>query len=235
MKALRSADGISDILNAILRITALNDPGDIYRLVSVCEEDADGEAVSRQVEVVIPPGLRDANASVRVRLDAIVKLMQGLKDFKQPICSPFKPKITGQLVTVNFSSSSDEVPSKNRVLKTLSYRDQLGQPEAAHLAHWDGFSYDTGGAIVTSKGLPWGVVQVWASTVDEGKRVIAHAAAIAGVDLSDPKHEWVLSSTDHPRYGRQARVYPVAWDRTGRLMISKRIGPSGSPSYERDP
>lgn len=207
-------------------------PAVMYQLNSVCEVDSTGKPETKQVIRAIPE--LETFAALDARLGAIVDIAQGLKDFKQPICSDKRPKIAGELVSVNFQSAANEVPAKDRVRKEFRYRDQDGHPESFHINHWKDFSWETGDAIVTSKGLPWGIVQVWAATVAEGKRVIAHAASAAGVDLADPAHEWVVSSTTNPRYGRRARVYPVVWSDTGKLMVSKRDGPSGLPAWKRD-
>ena len=206
-------------------------PADLYRLVSVCEMDAQGEPVSQTREVTLPaaPILN----GIVARLDAMEVLMQGLKDFKQPVCG--KKKATGELVTVNFNSHPAEVPSKQQVVKQLRYRDQSGRPESFHVDHWRGFVWQTGPVIVTSRGAAWGVVQVWASTSDEGRRVINHAAAAASVSLGVPEHKWEITSPKDPRYGREATVYPVKFDATGLVMVSKRDGASGSPVWMRDP
>lgn len=95
------------------------------------------------------------------------------------------------------------------------------------MAHWIGFRWTTGPVIVAAVG-DWGTVQVWAVSEAEGKRVIRHAAAIAGFDPDDSsKGEWIVTGTDHPRYGKVAEVGIRV--RRGVPMISKREGPSGSP------
>jgi len=208
-------------------------PGVLYRLTSVCEVNANGDPISQAVERSIPE--METFAALDARLGAIVDIAQGLKDFKQPVCAPERFRQTGDLVSVNFQSKTADVPARDRVRKEFRYRDQTNTPESAHVAHWQDFSWSTGPVCVISKGLPWGVPQVWASSENEGKRVIGHAAAAAGVDLTDPKHEWVISSSSNPRYGRQAQVYPVVCAETNKLMISKRDGPSGLPSWKRDP
>jgi hypothetical protein len=208
-------------------------PGVLYRLTSVCELNANGDPISQAVERSIPE--METFAGLDARLGALVDIAQGLKDFRQPICPTERFRPVGEMVSVNFQSSSDEVPAKDRVRKEFRYRDQNSHPESFHIDHWRSFSWLTGPVIVKSTGLSWGQPQVWAATADEGKRVIAHAAAAAGVDLTDPRHQWEVSTTASPRYGRQARVYPVVWDDSEELMISKRDGPSGLPGWKRDP
>ena len=206
-------------------------PGSLYRLQSICELDVDGEPVDQAVEVTTDGGFW--GDEILDRLDNLVPLLQGLKDFKQPVCG--KKKATGELVTVNFNSHPAEVPTKQQVVKQLRYRDQSGQPESFHVDHWRDFVWQTGPVIVTSRGAAWGVVQVWASTSAEGRRVINHAATAASVSLGVPEHKWEITSPKDPRYGREATVYPVKFDATGLVMVSKRDGPSGIPIWMRSP
>jgi hypothetical protein len=114
-----------------------------------------------------------------------------------------------------------------RVTKTLTYRDQTGANLAAHTEHWRGFVWQAGPVIVTHKDGPWGVVQVWASSIEEGKRVIRHAASIAGVD-PDAEGRWEISGTTNPRYGRSATLAPLVL-KGGEISVTKREGSSGTP------
>jgi hypothetical protein len=114
-----------------------------------------------------------------------------------------------------------------RVRKTLQYRDQGNTSEAAHVEHWRGFSWEAGPVIVASDG-PWGTVQVWASSESEGKRVIRHAATIAGFDPDgDPAGRWIVTSSADRRYGRRGTMRVRV--RQGYLCVSKRDGPNGAP------
>lgn len=113
------------------------------------------------------------------------------------------------------------------VRKVLSYRDDSGSDQAAHVAHWEGFRWQTGPVIVASVG-PWGTVQVWASSAAEGKRVIRHAANIAGFDPDDSAvGEWIVTTSGNPRYGRSAEVGVKI--RAGVPYVTKREGPNGAP------
>jgi hypothetical protein len=116
------------------------------------------------------------------------------------------------------------------VRKILSYRDQGGASQAAHRAHWEGFTWSTGPVIVASVG-PWGCCKVWASSAAEGQRVIRHAAAIGGWDPDDPNvGRWIITGTANSRYGRSAVVGVKV--RHGVPWISKRDGPSGAPRVD---
>jgi hypothetical protein len=205
-------------------------PAEVYRLVSVCESDAQGEAISQSREVVIPqlPILE----GIVARLDAMDDLMQGLKDFRQPVCR--EPRPAGELVTVNFRSTQPSPAGERPLLKQLRYRDNAGRTEADHVAHWVPFEWQSGPAIVTSKGAKWGVVQVWAADPAEGRRVIEHAAAIAGVDLASAGHAWEDSTPRSSRYGK-AGLMRVEHTIDGIPCVSKRVGASQLPSWTAHP
>lgn len=112
--------------------------------------------------------------------------------------------------------------------KVLRYRDQSGASLEAHTEHWRGFEWEAGPVCVIHKGGAWGVPQVWASSVIEGKRVIAHAAAIAGVDLNCKTCEWVVTGSLNPRYGRTGTML-VKGLANGAVSVTKRDGPNGLP------
>jgi hypothetical protein len=113
------------------------------------------------------------------------------------------------------------------VRKVLSYRDESGASQEAHQAHWAGFRWSTGPVIVAAVGT-FGTVKVWAASELEGKRVIRHAGSISGWDPDDPEQgEWIVTSTDNPRYGRRAEVGVRV--RAGVIGVTKREGPSGAP------
>lgn len=214
-------------------------PGATFRIASACEEDASGEPVDKSVERVIParPGI----PAILDRLDAIGKwtdsttaphggtsMLQALKDFKQPTCERARPK--GELVSVRFKSVGVSSVSGQTLRKEFRYRDLSGADQCAHANHWEGFEWEAGPVCVISKNLEWGVPQVWAASAAEGRRVIIHAAAIAGVDVSDPKHRWIVTHSTNPRYGRSGRMVP---DRKAlnSIWVTKRPGPDGAPEF----
>lgn len=111
--------------------------------------------------------------------------------------------------------------------KRLSYRDQTGASLEAHTAHWAGFQWRAGPVIVTHKDGSWGVCQVWADSIEEGKRVIRHAGSIAGVD-PDQEGRWEISGTTNPRFGRRGLMAPLLLA-GGYISVTKREGSSGLP------
>ena len=111
--------------------------------------------------------------------------------------------------------------------KRLTYRDQSGASREAHAAHWDGFEFDAGPVIVACVG-DWGTLQVWAASEAEGRRVIGHAASIAGLPVNDPEEaEWIVTASSNPRYGKGGRFrVATCW---GVPVVTKRPGPNGYP------
>ena len=162
------------------------------------------------------------------KIDALAQLFQEHKNLKQPICS-VKPVLTGEWVSVNFQSDAASPGGERPLRKVLRYRDQTAAPLETHLAHWESFAWDAGPVIVISKNLSWGTQQVWAASVAEGKRVLSHAAQAAGVDLTDPKHEWIVTGSNDPRYGSTGRMRLDT--RGGKFMrvTSRRASPACPP------
>jgi len=111
--------------------------------------------------------------------------------------------------------------------KIFRYRDQTGTSLEAHTAHWASFVWEAGPVCVIHKGAVWGTPQVWASSAAEGKRVIRHAAAIAGVNV-DQDGEWEVTGSLNPRIGRTGTM-GVKVLRDGCLSVTKREGSSGLP------
>jgi hypothetical protein len=173
-------------------------PEIIYRHVSVCEKDAQGESISEQVKVEIPE-LTAPDAQI-ARLDAIVELLQAHKNFKQPICGNEKPVLLGDWVTTRWESDEKMVDSGRRLRKLLRYRTQSSRDLGQLSAYWRDFTWKSGPVCVIHKGAWWGTPQIWAQSAEEGKRVLRHAAAEAGLD-PDKIGGWKISSSRSPRNG----------------------------------
>lgn len=118
--------------------------------------------------------------------------------------------------------------SHRRRIKRLSYKDQGNTSQAAHQAHWRGYSFAAGNTIVAYIGN-WGTVQVWAADESTGRAVILHACSIASIPVSGPlAGEWVVTEAKAGRTGRPGQfVVPEA---EGVAFVSKRPGSSG-PVY----
>ena len=206
-------------------------PGGEFLLRGACERDENDNPA--QVVVSSPYAGGGGIARIEAKIAALVPLLQAQKDLRQPICRDRRPR--GRDVTVNFRQVSAEVIRGGGLMKRLSYKDPTMKPEEQHVAHWLGFEWQAGPAIVGFKGSPMGNVQVWAASPSEGRRVIEHACAICGVNPDHAEWEWIYTSTSNPRYGRTGTMRVVKWDMQGKPMISSRSGPSGLPGFKRDP
>lgn len=199
-------------------------PATVFRLVSACETAPDGSPLDKAVEKSIPA--LPVFEALDARLHALADIAQGLKTFKQPICRG-KPLHTGQGVTVGFISDEPSPASGERLRKTFSYRDQAGSTLEDTVAHWEHFSWQAGPVCVSSTGGGWGEPQVWAATAAEGRRVIQHAATIAGVDLTQPQHQWQITASDSVRLGMPGTMRTR--QRRGVIQVSMRPGSGGMP------
>ena len=214
-----------DLLWRFIEFVMATGSGGAYTMREPCDPDGDGQFVT--IPVDFTGGLTQFGA-LSNRIDALAELMQAHKDLRQPVCRE-KPPLTGEWVTVNFQSDEASSGGERPLRKEFRYRDQTAAPVETHIAHWESFAWNAGPVIVISKNLSWGTPQVWAASVEEGKRVIRHAAQVAGVDLDDPKHEWVVTGSNDPRYGRTGRMR-VDTRRGLFVRVTKRPGPSGLPS-----
>ena len=163
---------------------------------------------------------------VLTALDAIVAFQQQILLWKTPICSGSGTPVTGDAVTINWVSDEYSPNGNDRIRKIFTYFDQVGSTLEQTVAHWKDFTWNAGPVVVSCIGTPLGKPQVWADSVDEAKRVIQHAATIAGVDLA--KANWQVAPPKSSRYGL-AGLMRVHRSDHGILGITKRNGPSGSP------
>ena len=165
-----------------------------YQLLAPCEFDSEGNRLKVEVEIPALPPL-DALAT---RIEALIPILQGQKDFKQPICPGVKAQ--GDLRTIGFISEEISPNGKSRLRKRLRYRSQSGIGLDGLIDHWASFSFDAGPVIVKHIDGSWGTVTCWASSTTEGKRVIRHAAAEAAIDV-DKTGRWEVSSSTSTRRG----------------------------------
>ena len=96
--------------------------------------------------------------------------------------------------------------------------------------HWRDFEFAAGPITVGHVGSSLGSPQVWATSIDEGKRVIRHAGGEAGID-PDQVGEWRVGGSDNARYGvsGQMRVDTTG----GYYWITARDGSDQRPYVVR--
>ena len=132
---------------------------------------------------------------------AILQTLQYHLNSKTPTCSSnAKPPPEGEWVTTRWESEEVMPHSGHRLRKQFRYRSKSGLPLQERSAYWEWFQWQSGDVCVIHKGAWWGTPQVWAASEEEGKRVIRFAAGEAGLD-PDQVGQWVISSSDSPRYG----------------------------------
>ena len=196
--------------------------GVTYRVVSVCEKNENGEPISKDVAVTIPT--EPYQSAVLKRIDAVAELLQPLKDFKQPTCSAPKPQ--GDFRTISFISDERSPFGNDYLRKRLRYRSQSGTDLAGLVDHWKDFTWDAGPVCVQHSGHSWGTPQVWAASIDEGKRVLQHAGGEAGIDPNQVG-QWTISGSDNPRFGVSGRMRVNT--KGGYYWITERLGSNGRP------
>jgi hypothetical protein len=111
-----------------------------------------------------------------------------------------------------------------RGIKRLTYRHQGTPSQESQAAHWEGFTFRGGPWQVIYKGH-WGQIQVWAASEADGRAVVLHACAAAGIDPEDPNGEWFAAPSSSPRHQRIA-TYRTAL-KYGLPVVTVRPGPDG--------
>ena len=213
----------SVVANELAKIFATKYAAGTREIYAACNYKEDGSPETFSVTYPEEP----YQARVLTALDAIVDFQQQILLWRTPTCSGGGQSVTGEPVTINWISDEFSGTSGDRVQKLLTYFDQSGKTQAEHQAHWKDFSWQAGPVIVSCVGTPLGKPQVWAVSLDEAKRVIGHAAAIAGVDLTNA--EWMTGSPRSSSFGLRGTMRVKVSDQ-GLLWVTKRDGPFGLPT-----
>jgi hypothetical protein len=167
-------------------------PPKALTLNPVCEDEADSTTVVLPAEKYMD--------RIQSSLDALPVLLQAHLGYKTPTCGNEKPELLGQWVTTRWESDEKMVDSGRRLRKLFRYRTQSARDLGQLSDYWRDFTWKSGPVCVIHKGAWWGTPQVWAESAEEGKRVIRHAAAEAGID-PDQVGGWTISSSRSPRNG----------------------------------
>ena len=192
-----------------------------YELVAPCNKDPEtGEPLTRTWN--IPE--ETYTDRVLSGLTMITEIQQQCLDWKTPVCLSNEGK--GDYRTISFISEECSPYGNNRLRKRFRYRSQSGVGLDGVVDHWKDFAFDAGDVCVQHRGSTLGAPQVWAASADEGKRVILHAAAEAGVDPNQTG-EWSIGGSDNPRYGVFGRM--IVNTKGGYYWISSRLGENGRP------
>ena len=213
-----------NLLKAAFDLINQVEEGTTYKLQAVCEcPENDDQCEEPEIEKEIPTSWW-GDASIQ-RLDAIAELLQPLKSWKQPICNE-KVQLAGDFRTIAFISDDCSPDGNSRLRKRFRYRSQSGADLDTLVDHWKDFQWNAGPVCVQHSGHSWGTPQVWAASVDEGKRVILHAGREAGVD-PNKTGKWTVSGSNNPRFGMSGRMRVNT--KGGYYWITERLGSSGRP------
>ena len=212
---------ISNLLyDALSDLYATPLPGATYKLIAPCDEFEPG--VPKQIEVQIPT--LPTNQGIATRIEALIPILQGQKDFKQPLCPPAKPE--GEFRTIGFISESRSPNGRDYLRKRLRYRSMSGIGQDALITYWKDFEFDAGPVTTKHRGASWGTVTVWAASAEEGKRVIRHAAGEALIDV-DSVGRWEVSGSTSSRLGMPGRMKVNT--KGGYFWITERDGSNNRP------
>jgi len=193
-----------------------------YTLRAACNYKQDGTFEDYTITLPEQPWETRVLAMQEMNMDF---LQQHLL-WKTPTCGGGGQSVSGEPVTINFVSDERSPDGADFLRKRFVYFDQSGSPLEDHVTHWKDFVWEAGPACVSFEGTQMGKPQVWASTVDEAKRVITHAAAIAGIDVNTGN--WLTGTSRDTRFGKPGTMR-VARFSNGNYTVTKRPGSSGNP------
>lgn len=209
----------------------LNIPSGTINFQAKCDYDENGALELVQYPLLGATTRNQALTAIYQQNTVIAAMLQQHLNWKTPTCHE-RPEIRGDWVTVRFESTAAS-PSSNRPLRKLfRYRSESGRDLGTTTEYWKNFQFSAGPVCVIHKGAWWGVPQVWASSADEGKRVIRHAAGEAGLD-PDQVGGWTISGSNNPRYGMPGEMSVAEIDFGP--WVTKRDGPNGMPELAVDP
>jgi hypothetical protein len=161
------------------------------------------------------------------RTNLLAEMVNDQFNGKTPICGPDEPpEPEGEFRTISFRSEKTSPYGNSRLRKRLRYRSQQGVGLDALINYWKDFQWEAGPFRVRHTGSSWGAPEVWASSEDEGKRVLRHAAGEAGVD-PDKVGRWSTRRSNSSRRGVSGTMNV---DTTGGYYwITERDGSSHRP------
>ena len=192
-----------------------------FSFVAPCDKKEDGTPA----EVIYQFDEQNYQSRVLSQQAVLMEMLQQHLNWKTPICYG-NDQGGAYWRSITFESTTYSDNSNSRLVKRFRYRSNSPGDVGLLAQHWAGFSWNTGPVIVKHTGSALGSPQVWASSVDEGKRVIQHAGGEAGIDPNQTG-EWSISSSNSPRYGVQRTVVLKQVD--GCWMATSRQGPEGWP------
>lgn len=204
----------------------------VQEFKSVCDVDDIGNPA--KVNVTSYPATKASEALIALSKNQqlLVQVLQQHLDWKTPICTPEKPELKGDFVTIHFESDQDSPSGERPLRKLFRYRTESSRTSGQLREYWKDFVWQAGNTCVQHSGASWGTPQVWAASESEGKRVIQHAGREAGID-PDQVGKWTVSGSDNTRYGMSGKMRRSL--RLGDYWLTSRDGPSELPWQRADP
>ena len=196
-------------------------PSASFTFVAPCDKQPDGNPQA----VVYELPEQDYQSRVVSQQAVLMEIMQQHLNWKTPTCNEV-PEPKGDYRTISFISDERTTAGDRYLSKRFRYRSESGIGLSGLVDHWKDFEWDAGPVCVKHTGYSWGAPQVWAATVDEGKRVIQHAGREAGIDPNQVG-QWSVSGSDNPRFGLPGRMRVNT--KGGYYWITERLGSSGRP------
>ena len=193
-----------------------------FLFTSACGENDDGSVANIQYQLAGAEDLSSCFNALASQNYELMRMIQQHLLWKTPICKPEKPELRGSWVTTRWISDEKMDHSGKRLRKLLRYRSESSRNLGQLSAYWQDFTWTAGEVCVIHKGAWWGTPQVWASTQEEGQRVLRFAAAEAGID-PDQAGEWGVSSSSSPRYGMSGTMRILRYE--GFPWVAQRSGP----------
>ena len=186
----------NQIIDGVIRSLSPTYEAGSFTLTAPCDYTENGDNVS----YFFPFPAGSFEQRVIDHQMAILDTLQYHLNSKTPTCSSERTPLEGEWVTTRWLSDEKMDHSGVRLRKLFRYRSKSSIPLEQLSAYWERFTWQAGPVCVKHKGAWWGSPQVWASTAEEGKRLIRFAGAEAGLD-PDQAGEWEISGSRSPRYG----------------------------------
>jgi hypothetical protein len=217
---------IGPILEALGALLEQDIPGTTYQLQGVCEvPDKDGKQPVAEFPVAPAKNL----GAIINRLDTMDQMLQQHLAWKTPTCSSTQ-KFEGEFRTISFISDEVSPNGKSRLHKRFRYRSTSSLGLGDIVDHWKDFVWEAGPVCVKHVGSSWGTPQVWAASINEGKRVIHHAAGEAGID-PDQDGRWEVGGSNSSRVGMPGTMRVN--QKGGYFWITARDGPTQRPQVAK--
>ena len=163
---------------------------------AACNYNEEGE--KEKMTIFYPE--QNLDQALLSRINDIPAWLEQHLAWKTPVCHD-RVEFEGDWVTINWISDEATGDSPLRLRKRSRYRSKSDRDSKQLQDYFRDFEWDAGEVCVIHAGAWWGTPQVWASTADEGKRVIRHLGGEAGLD-PDQVGRWKISGSNNPRIGQ---------------------------------